>query len=71
MAQAQTDHITVPVQLKQQLEEAAKRLNISVAAYLLYTHMRGQMTPAEAARLDRNVSEVFGKHGELIRRLAQ
>jgi hypothetical protein len=57
-------------EFRRQLESEAARLKLSLPAYILYLHER--MVPGtDASRLDRHVREVFGKHGELIRRLAQ
>jgi len=56
---------------KRRFEDEAKRLNLSPAAYFKYLLSRTALPPEEAARLDRHVREVFGKHGELIRRLAK
>jgi hypothetical protein len=55
---------------RQQLEAEAAKLNLSLSAYILYLHAR--LSPGlDSARLDRHVREIFGKHGELIRRLAK
>ena len=57
-------------EFRQQLEAEAAKLNLSLSAYFFYLYAR--LTPGrDAARLDRHVREVFGKHGELMRRLAQ
>lgn len=57
-------------ELRRRLEAEAGRLKLSLSAYILYLYER--MAPGgEAARLDRHVREVFGKHGELVRRLAK
>jgi hypothetical protein len=65
---------TIPFQatpaLRRQLEEAAAKLNLSLSAYILYLHAR--LAPGQdPAALDQMVREVFGKHGELMRRLAK
>ncbi len=52
-----------------EIEAAAKNSNLTVEAYLRYLMIRA--ASADAARLDRHVREVFGKHGELMRRLAK
>ena len=55
---------------RRQLEAEAGKLNLSLAAYFLYLHAR--LSPGQdSARLDRHVREVFGKHGDLMRRLAK
>ena len=55
---------------RRRIEAEAAKLNLSVSAYLLYLRMR-KAPGADAERLDRHVREVFGKHGELMRRLAK
>ncbi len=56
--------------MRRQLEADAVRLNLSVSAYIMYLQLR--LTPGrEQARLDRHVREVFGQHGDLMRRLAK
>lgn len=55
---------------RRQLEAEAAKSNLSLSAYILYLHAR--LSPGrDSARLDRHVREVFGKHGELLRRLAK
>ncbi len=65
---------TVPVSLtpeaKQRLEAEAARLNLTLGAYIVYLVERSA-PGRDAARIDRHVREVFGKHGDLIRRLAE
>lgn len=57
-------------ELRRQLETDAARLNLSLSAYILY--LQARMTPpTDAATLDRRVRDVFGKHGDLMRRLAK
>ena len=55
---------------REQLQSEAAKLNLSLSAYILYLHARlsGECDPA---RLDRHVREVFGQHGQLLRRLAK
>jgi hypothetical protein len=55
---------------KRLLEVEAAELNLSVGAYVLYLQTRRQLGTG-AARFDRIVEEVFGRHGELMRRLAK
>jgi hypothetical protein len=70
MPGTETIQINVSPQLRQSMEAEAAKLNLSVSAYILYLHTR--LTPGQdAARLDRHVQEVFGRHGELIRTLAK
>jgi hypothetical protein len=57
-------------ELRRQLEAEAARLNLSLSAYILYLHAR--LVPGtDAARLDSRVDEVFGRHGDLMRRLSK
>lgn len=56
---------------KQRLEEEAARLRLSVGAYMLYLFERSRLSTREASELDRDVRQVFGRHGELMRRLAK
>lgn len=66
----ETIQIEATPEFRRQLEAEAGKLNLSLSAYILYLHAR--LTPgADPARIDRHVREVFGKHGELMRRLAK
>jgi hypothetical protein len=57
-------------EFRQTLEAEAAKLKLSLSAYILYMHAR--LSPGiDTAGLDRHVREVFGKHGDLIRRLAK
>lgn len=56
---------------KDRIEAEAKRLNLTTAAYMLYLMQRAGLSVAEAASLDRDVNEIFGKNGDLMRRLAK
>ena len=70
MSATETIQFQATPEFRRQLEAEAARLNLSLPAYFLYLHAR--LTPGrDAARLDRHVNEVFGKHGELMRRLAK
>jgi len=69
MAASETIQLQTTPDMRRQLENEAARLNLSVSAYILYLHSRRMSQ--DPARLDRMVEEVFGKHGELIRRLAK
>jgi hypothetical protein len=73
MSQSALESVQFPTspEFKRLLEEAAARLNLSLSAYIMYLFHRGTLNPQDAARLDRDVREVFGKHGELMRRLAR
>lgn len=57
-------------EFRRQLEADAAKLNLSLSAYIHYLHARLSLG-RDWARLDRHVREVFGKHGELMRRLAK
>ena len=62
--------IAISADRKRQFEDAAKALNLSPSAYFAY--LLDRVSPGvDAPRLDRHVREVFGKHGELMRRLAK
>ena len=70
MSLTETIQIQATPEFRRQLETEAAKLNLSISAYILYLHAK--MTPGQdAGRLDRHVKEVFGKHGELMRRLAK
>jgi hypothetical protein len=70
MAATETIQIQTTPEFRQQIEAEAAKLNLSLSAYIHYLHAR--MVPGrDAARLDRHVKEVFGRHGELMRRLAK
>lgn len=70
MAPTETIQFQATPYFRRQLEAEASRLNLSLSAYIQYLHAR--LSPGrDWARLDRHVREVFGKHGELIRRLAK
>jgi hypothetical protein len=69
MSASETVQFQATPELRRQLEEGARSLNISLSAYILYLQTR-TASGRDGGRLDRHVREVFGKHGELIRRLA-
>ena len=70
MALTETIQLQATPEFRQQLEFEAARLNLSLSAYILYLHAR--LAPGrDVARLDRHMREVFGKHGDLIQRLAK
>ena len=70
MALTETIQFQATPELKQQLENGSNKLKLSISAYILYLHER-TLPGREPARFDRHVREVFGKHGELMRRLAK
>ena len=70
MPLSETIQFQATPEFRQQLEGEANKLKLSLSAYFLYLHAR--MVPRrKPARLDRHVREVFGKHGDLMRRLAK
>jgi hypothetical protein len=70
MAATETIQFQATPGLRDQLAAEAAKLNLSLSAYILYLHAR--LSPGgDSARLDRHVREVFGKHGQLMRRLAK
>ena len=70
MSATETIQFQATPELRKQLEAEAARLNLSLSAYILYLHAR--VSPGlDPSRLDRQVQEVFGKHGELMRKLAE
>jgi hypothetical protein len=70
MSASETVQFQATPELRRQLEEEASRLKLSLSAYILYLHAR--LAPGgDADRLDRHVREIFGKHGDLMRRLAK
>jgi hypothetical protein len=70
MAASETVQFQTTPDVHRQLEAAAARLNLTLSAYILYLHSR-TAAGQDLARFDRHVEEVFGKHGELMRRLAK
>jgi len=62
--------IETSAELKRQFSDDASRLHLSPSAYLLYLMAR-QKPGVDAARLDRMVGEVFGRYGEVMRKLAE
>jgi hypothetical protein len=70
MAATETIQFQATPDFRRQLDAEAARLNLSLSAYILFLHAR-MMPGGDAARLDRHVREVFGKHGQLMRRLAK
>jgi hypothetical protein len=57
-------------EFRSELEANAARLNLSLSAYILYLEQR--VAPGvDEARHTRHVEEVFGRHGDLMRRLAK
>lgn len=70
MATTETIQFQATPEFRKQLEAEAARLNLSLSAYILFLSSR--VAPgADPSRLDRHVRDVFGKHGDLIRRLAK
>jgi hypothetical protein len=71
MAATETIQFQTTPEFRKELEAGAARLHLSLSAYVMYLHARTSASPGEAARLDRQVREVFGVHGDLMRRLAK
>jgi hypothetical protein len=70
MSASETIQFQATPEFRRQVEAEAARLHLSLPAYFLYLHTR-LVQGRDPSRLDRHVQEVFGKHGELIRRLAK
>jgi hypothetical protein len=70
MSLSKTIQFQATPEFRRQLESEAAQLHLSLSAYILYLHNRAQ-PGRDAQRLDRHVEEVFGKHGELMRKLAK
>ena len=70
MSATETIQFQATPDLRRQLESEAAKLNLSLSAYILYLHARAASSD-DPARLDRHVREVFGKHGDLMRRLSK
>jgi hypothetical protein len=70
MSATETIQFQATPDFHRQLGARAAELKLSLSAYILYLHAR--LVPGQDAdRQDRQVREVFGKHGELMRRLAK
>ena len=67
-------HVTVEFstspEFKQELEDAAAKLNLSLGAYVQYLMTR-QTVSVGPKRFDRMVREVFGRYGSAMRNLAK
>ena len=70
MAATGTIEIQASPRLREELEREAAEMNLSLSTYIYYLHER-LASDRDPDRLDRHVREVFGRHGELIRRLAK
>lgn len=70
MTALETVQFQATPEFRRSIEAEASRLNLSLSAYILYLRQRLE-SGTEAARFDRHVQEVFGRHGDLIRRLAK
>jgi hypothetical protein len=70
MSGTETVQFQATPEFHRQLESEASKLKLSLSAYILYLHAR-MAAGTDSTRLDRHVREVFGKHGELMRRLAK
>ncbi|MGA2440278.1 MAG: hypothetical protein ABSH08_04935 [Tepidisphaeraceae bacterium] len=70
MPSSETVQFQATPEFRQQLEAEAAKLNLTLSAYILYLHSR-MAQGQNLARFDRHVRDVFGKHGDLMRRLAK
>ena len=70
MPPSETIQFQATPEFRRQLEAEAGRLKLSLSAYILYLHERAG-AGRDVVRFDRHVREVFGRHGELMRRLAK
>ena len=70
MSLSETIQFQATPEFRRQLEDEAVKLKLSLSAYILYLHKR-IASEGDSSRLDRHVRAVFGKHGELMRRLAK
>jgi hypothetical protein len=70
MSSSETVQFQATPELRRQLDAEAAKLNLSLSAYILYLHSRIAQG-RDGARFDRHIREVFGKHGDLMRRLAK
>lgn len=72
MTTAPSERLTIDTTPEDKLrfESEAARLNLTPAAYLHYLLVR-QNAGVDPDRLTRHVREVFGKHGDLMRKLAK
>jgi len=70
MKPTETVQFQATPELRRELEASAARLNLSLSAYILYLNQRAA-PGGDALRHDRHVEEVFGRHGDLMRRLAK
>jgi len=70
MSLTETIQFQATPEFRREIESQAASLHLSLSAYFLYLHAR-MASLDDAARLDRHVREVFGKHGDLMRRLAK
>ena len=70
MSGTETIQIQATPEFRQRMEAEAAKLNLSLSAYILYLHTRVS-SGGDAPRFDRHVREVFGRNGDLMRRLAK
>lgn len=57
-------------EFRREFEAEASKLHLSLSAHNLYLHTR-MAAGQDGTKLDRHVREVFGTHGDLMRRLAK
>ena len=70
MGRLETIQFEATPEFRRRVELEAARLHMSLSAYFAYLEERARLG-AETGRFDRHVDEVFGKHGDLMRRLAK
>ncbi|MBX3403434.1 MAG: hypothetical protein KF699_08495 [Phycisphaeraceae bacterium] len=70
MGRLETIQFDATPEFRRRVEAEAARLNLSLAAYFAFLEERARLGP-DVGRFDRHVEEVFGKNGDLMRRLAK
>lgn len=70
MGRLETIQFDATPEFRRRVEAEAARLNLSLAAYFAFLEERARLGP-DAGRFDRHVEEVFGKNGDLMRRLSK
>lgn len=70
MSASEIIQIHATPEFRQRIEADVTKLNLSLSTSILY--LRSRVAPEQdTARFDRHVKEVFGHHGDLMRRLAK
>lgn len=68
--QKQTLHLEVAADDAEWFKRTAEELNLSPAAFLHYLRLRRE-SGENAERLDDHVREIFGRYGDVMRKLAE